>query len=355
MADEVDRKSLRRKDANIIWCAGDGNVCGYYNFLTQLEKALAKYMTEKKLAKENVNVVAGIGCSSRLPFYQDFHAFHTTHGNALSFAEGMALALGMNSKEDLVYAVGGDGDQLAIGISNFVNLCRDNVNISVFLLNNQIYGMTSGQTSPTTPTGTKTISAPYGVLESPWDPAGLALAAGATFVARTSSFPKDSKSLEEMIYSSFVHKGTALVIVDSPCPTQNPNHKGMPNKEIAEKYFGKIIDISKVYAKSAYTGEKREESGLILTPDYGIVLDDKLVEVMQADADLKERFKYEFLRSYLDSKGGKDIIISGKIIDFERPILTDLMKKQKEEVLSKYGKDAKRSEMASKLLKGYKL
>lgn len=353
--EKTNKKSLRRKDVPIIWCAGKGNVCGYYNFLTQLEKVLLRHMEEKGLTKDDINVVAGIGCSSRLPFYQDFHAFHTTHGNAVSFAEGMNIMLKVKGRKDLVYTVGGDGDQLAIGVSNFVNACRDNVDMTIFMLNNEIYGMTSGQTSPTTPTGTKTKSAPYGTLEAPWDPTNLALAAGATYVARVSAFPQDSKTLEEFIYNAFTHKGTAVVIVDSPCPTQNPNHKSMLNKEIAEIYFSKLIDLSKIFPKSSYKGETRKVGNLELTPDQGIVVDDNLAELLNKDAEINARFKYEVLRSYLNNNGGNELILRGKIIDLNRMILSEAIIKQRKEVLSKYPKGAKRSEMASSLLKGYEL
>lgn len=353
--DELTKKSLRKESAQIIWCAGGGNSCGYYSFLNQLEKALLRHMQKENLTKEDVNVVAGIGCSSRLPFYQDVNAFHTTHGNGVSFAEGMSLVMKMQGKKGLVYSVGGDGDHLAIGVSNFMNACRDNTEMTIFLLNNQIYGMTSGQTSPTTVMGTSTKSAPYGVLEQPWDPVSIALTAGASYVARASTFPKDNVKLEEFIYDAFNHKGLSVVVVDSQCPTQNPHHRGLTNKEMCEHYFKTVIDLNKIYARTEYKDKTGELGNLTLTFDNGIVLEDKLAEFVKEAGEFDKKLRYEILRNHLDKNNGSNLILAGKIIEFKRETLEEAMAKQREKLLSKFSKDAKKSDYALKLLEDYKL
>ena len=158
-----------------IWCPG----CGYGIIMKSMIRAIA----EMGWSKDETVIASGIGCASRLPGYLDFNTLHTTHGRSLAFATGIKLA---NPKLKIV-ALGGDGDMSAIGGNHFIHACRRNIDMTVIIFNNNIYGMTGGQYSPTTPLGAKATTAPFGMLEPDFDLCKLAIAAGATFVARTAS------------------------------------------------------------------------------------------------------------------------------------------------------------------------
>ncbi len=185
------------------WCAG----CGDYSILAQMKKILP----ELGVPKENYVFVSGIGCSSRFPYYLDTYGFHGIHGRAPAIASGIKLA-----NPDLkVFVITGDGDALSIGGNHFIHLCRRNIDITVILFNNQIYGLTKGQYSPTSERGKLTKSSPYGSIESPFNPVQMALAAGATFVAR--SVDRETKHLREILDRAARHKGTAFVEVYQNC------------------------------------------------------------------------------------------------------------------------------------------
>jgi 2-oxoglutarate/2-oxoacid ferredoxin oxidoreductase subunit beta len=196
---------LRLDKFPLIWCPG----CGDGIVL----KALLRAIDRLGLDRNEVCLVSGIGCSSRTSGYVDVNTLHTTHGRALGFATGVKMA-----RPDLTVIVAtGDGDATAIGGNHFIHAARRNIDITVLLYNNWIYGMTGGQGSPTTPRGQRTSTAPFGSYEPSFDIAALATGAGATFVAReTVAKPL---LLDKLIERAIRKKGFSLVEVMSPCPT----------------------------------------------------------------------------------------------------------------------------------------
>jgi 2-oxoglutarate ferredoxin oxidoreductase subunit beta len=188
-----------------VWCPGCGNgiVMG----------ALIRAIDKLGYSRDNVCCVSGIGCTSRLPVYLDFNSLHTAHGRALAFATGVKFA----QPRMKVIVITGDGDALAIGGNHFIHACRRNIDITTILINNFIYGMTGGQGSPTTPAGAFSTTTPYGNVEKQFDPCGLAQAAGATFVGRSTVF--HTPQMEKLIMAALEHKGFSLVEVIANCHT----------------------------------------------------------------------------------------------------------------------------------------
>jgi 2-oxoglutarate/2-oxoacid ferredoxin oxidoreductase subunit beta len=199
------REYLREEAMPNVWCPG----CGHGNVMGSLTRAF----DAMQLDLDNVVVVGGIGCASRMPFFLDTNSMHTTHGRALSFATGVKLA----RPKLTVMAVMGDGDALAIGGNHLIHACRRNIDLTALILNNEIYGMTGGQLAPTTPQGFRSTTSPLGSIEVPFDAIELALAAGATYVARTTTF--DFDEMPKLIEAAIRHPGFALVEILSQCPT----------------------------------------------------------------------------------------------------------------------------------------
>lgn len=192
---------------NPDWCPG----CGDFGVLNALQRACA----ELGLPNHEVMVVSGIGCSSNFPGFFKANGMHTLHGRSLPVATGFKLA----NHEMKVVATGGDGDGYAIGVGHFVHAARRNVDLTYVVMDNQIYGLTTGQISPTSQTGMQTKSTPNGNLELPFNPLTTAITAGATFVAR--GFSGDIKHLANLLKQGMEHKGFALIDVFSPCVTFN--------------------------------------------------------------------------------------------------------------------------------------
>jgi 2-oxoglutarate ferredoxin oxidoreductase subunit beta len=194
-------------DQEVRWCPG----CGDYAVL----KAVQGFLPELGLRRENIVFVSGIGCSSRFPYYLDTYGMHSIHGRAPSIATGIATA-----REDLsVWVVTGDGDALSIGGNHLIHALRRNVNMTILLFNNRIYGLTKGQYSPTSETGKVTKSTPMGSIDSPFNPVSLALGAEATFVART--IDSDRKHLTAVLSAAAAHRGTSFVEIYQNCPIFN--------------------------------------------------------------------------------------------------------------------------------------
>lgn len=189
------------------WCPG----CGDFGLLTAVKQAIV----ELGLYPHEIMTISGIGCSSNLPGYINAYGMHTLHGRSLAVATGAQLA---NHKMKII-ATGGDGDGFGIGGNHFVHSMRRNVDLTYIVMDNQIYGLTTGQISPTSTKGMKTKSTPDGSVENPINPIPLALAAGATYVAR--GFTGQVKHLVELIKGGLQHKGFAFIDVFSPCVTYN--------------------------------------------------------------------------------------------------------------------------------------
>jgi 2-oxoglutarate ferredoxin oxidoreductase subunit beta len=194
-------------DQEVRWCPG----CGDYAVL----KAVQSFLPDLGLKRENIVFVSGIGCSSRFPYYLDTYGMHSIHGRAPSIATGIAT-----SREDLsVWVVTGDGDALSIGGNHLIHALRRNVNMTILLFNNRIYGLTKGQYSPTSESGKVTKSTPVGSIDHPFNPVSLALGAEASFVART--VDSDRKHLTSVLAAAAAHRGTALVEIYQNCPIFN--------------------------------------------------------------------------------------------------------------------------------------
>ncbi|GAA4392956.1 2-oxoacid:ferredoxin oxidoreductase subunit beta [Tsukamurella soli] len=194
-------------DQEVRWCPG----CGDYAVLA----AVRAFLPKLRIARENVVFVSGIGCSSRFPYYLDTYGMHSIHGRAPAIATGLAIA----RPELSVFVVTGDGDGLSIGGNHLVHALRRNVNLTILLLNNRIYGLTKGQYSPTSEEGKVTKSTPDGSVDHPIDPLALALGADATFVAR--SLDSDRVMLTSVLEAAVSHRGTSLVEIYQDCPIFN--------------------------------------------------------------------------------------------------------------------------------------
>ena len=198
-------------DQTVRWCPG----CGDYSILAQMQRVMPEICAELNIRRENIVFISGIGCSSRFPYYMDTYGFHTIHGRAPTFATGLAL-----SRPDLhVWVVTGDGDGLSIGGNHLIHCLRRNVNLKILLFNNEIYGLTKGQYSPTSQQGTRTKSSPMGSVEEPMKPLYTAITAGATFAAR--AIATDSKHLQETLKRAAAHQGSAFVEIFQNCNVFN--------------------------------------------------------------------------------------------------------------------------------------
>jgi 2-oxoglutarate ferredoxin oxidoreductase subunit beta len=194
-------------DQEVRWCPG----CGDYIILA----AVQGFLPSLGLRRENIVFVSGIGCSSRFPYYLDTYGMHSIHGRAPAIATGLAT-----TRPDLsVWVVTGDGDALSIGGNHLIHAMRRNVNLTILLFNNRIYGLTKGQYSPTSEVGKITKSTPMGSLDHPFNPISLALGAEATFVART--LDTDRTHLTTVLKAAAAHRGTSLVEIYQNCPIYN--------------------------------------------------------------------------------------------------------------------------------------
>ncbi len=190
-------------DQEVRWCPG----CGDYSILAQVQKI----MPGIGVPKENIVIISGIGCSSRFPYYMNTYGMHSIHGRATAVASGLKA-----SRPELsVWIVTGDGDSLSIGGNHTMHLLRRNFDVNILLFNNQIYGLTKGQYSPTSEENKVTKSTPYGSIDHPYNPLALAMGADATFVAR--SMDRDPKHLQAMLSRSHQHKGTSLLEIYQNC------------------------------------------------------------------------------------------------------------------------------------------
>ena len=228
-------------DQEVKWCPG----CGDYSILKQVQSILP----EIGIKRENMVFVSGIGCSSRFPYYMNTYGIHSIHGRAPAVATGVKLA----NPELNVWIITGDGDGLSIGGNHFIHLMRRNLDVNILLFNNEIYGLTKGQFSPTSQLGLKTKSSPFGVIDQPFNPLSLALGSGATFVSRT--LDREPKSLREVLLEAQKHKGTSFVEIYQNCVIFNDGvfdeFTNKTTKEEANLYLenGKPLKFGKDLSK----------------------------------------------------------------------------------------------------------
>lgn len=205
-------------DQEVKWCPG----CGDYAIISAVQKAFS----ELNLKKENIAIISGIGCSSRFPYYMDTYGFHTIHGRPAAVATGVKLA----NPELSVWMISGDGDSLAIGGNHFIHAIRRNINFNLILFNNEIYGLTKGQYSPTSERGKITKSSPYGTVESPFSVGELVLGAQGQFYARVPD--TDVKLMTQVMIDAEKHQGLSLVEVLQNCVIFNDKtHAAITLKE----------------------------------------------------------------------------------------------------------------------------
>lgn len=214
----VNNYTLRdfKSENEVRWCPG----CGNYAIMNSVQRAMAGM----GIPKEKFAIISGIGCSSRFPYYMSTYGFHTIHGRAPAVASGVKLA----NPELSVWVITGDGDGMAIGGNHFIHTVRRNIDLNIILFNNEIYGLTKGQYSPTSGRGFKTQTSPYGTVEDPFIPGQLVIGARGTFFAR--SVDNNVKLSEEIFYASAKHKGTSVVEVLQNCIIyNNGTHSAITN------------------------------------------------------------------------------------------------------------------------------
>lgn len=212
------KKSDFVSDQEVRWCPG----CGDYAILASVQLAMTKIGKKR----EDIVFVSGIGCSSRFPYYMNTYGMHTIHGRAPAFATGLKL----HNPNLEVWVITGDGDGLSIGGNHLIHLIRRNVKVRVILFNNEIYGLTKGQYSPTSHAGLVTKSSPYGSVDRPFDIGSLALGAGSTFYART--IDTDPKHMQDIFIEASTHEGTAFVEVFQNCVIFNDGvHDAYTNRQ----------------------------------------------------------------------------------------------------------------------------
>jgi 2-oxoglutarate/2-oxoacid ferredoxin oxidoreductase subunit beta len=204
---EIEEKVLTAKDfatdQEVRWCPG----CGDYSILAQVQKV----MPTIGVKRENIAIISGIGCSSRFPYYMNTYGMHSIHGRATAVASGLKAA-----RPDLsVWIVSGDGDSLSIGGNHTIHLLRRNFDVNLLVFNNQIYGLTKGQYSPTSEENKVTKSTPYGSIDHPFNPLALAMGADASFIART--MDRDPKHLQQILIEANQHKGSSFVEIYQNC------------------------------------------------------------------------------------------------------------------------------------------
>src|SRR5277367_7092143 len=227
------------------WCPG----CGDFGVLAAVQKALV----ELQIPKHEVATISGIGCSSNFPGFIDTYGMHTLHGRSLAVATGFKLA----NHAMTVLVTGGDGDGFGIGGNHFMHTMRRNVDLTYIVMDNQIYGLTTGQTSPTSRKGMKTKSTPFGNVENPINPIPLAIVGGATYVAR--GFSGKQKHLVELLKGAILHKGFSFVDVFSPCVTYNKDNTYQffnPRVKALDEIGHDPTDFAKAFERGHEWGEE---------------------------------------------------------------------------------------------------
>jgi 2-oxoglutarate/2-oxoacid ferredoxin oxidoreductase subunit beta len=295
-----------KTDQEVRWCPG----CGDYAILA----ALQSFMPELDVPKEKIVFVSGIGCAARFPYYMETYGMHSIHGRAPAIATGLS-----SSRPDLsVWVVTGDGDALSIGGNHLIHSLRRNVNIKILLFNNEIYGLTKGQYSPTSPLGTRTKSTPMGSLDWPFNPLSIAIGAEATFVAR--AIDTDRAHLTEVLRLAAAHKGSAFVEIFQNCNIYNDGAFDFVRDDKTNRIYlehGKPIRFGEEQEK----GVRQRADGSVEVAD---VADES--ELLVHDATHTEpSLAFALSRLTSDTCGATPI---GVFRNVERPVYDELMAEQ---------------------------
>ncbi|MEW6775691.1 MAG: 2-oxoacid:ferredoxin oxidoreductase subunit beta [Bdellovibrionota bacterium] len=318
-APKLDKKDFV-SDQDVRWCPG----CGDYSILAQMQKVLP----EIGLPREKFVFVSGIGCSSRFPYYVNTYGFHTIHGRAPAIASGVKLA-----NPDLqVWVVTGDGDGLSIGGNHLMHALRRNMDLKILLFNNRIYGLTKGQYSPTSELGKKTKSTPFGSPDYPIHPITLALAAEATFVARTVDV--NPKHLAETLARAAQHKGSAFVEIYQNCNIFNDGaFKNITEKDIRDD-MQLVLEDGKpmIFGKDRDKGIRVNGTRLEVVQLGGAVSEKDLLVHNESDSDTT-------LATLLSRMHAPEMPVPmGVIRAVRRPSYHELMRSQEEDAQKKLGK-----------------
>jgi 2-oxoglutarate ferredoxin oxidoreductase subunit beta len=307
-------------DQEVRWCPG----CGDYSILAQMKKAMAPL----GIPREKMVFISGIGCSSRFPYYMNTYGFHTIHGRAPTFATGLKAA-----RPDLsVWVITGDGDGLSIGGNHLIHAIRRNIDLKIILFNNEIYGLTKGQYSPTSRIGTRTKSSPLGSIDNPLHPLSLAIGAEATFVART--VDTDIHHLTAVLQRAAAHKGSAFIEVYQNCKIFNDGvfeyatDKGIKADNTLYLEHGKPLIFGKDRNKGIRLHGLDPE---VVQVGNGITADDLLIHDERA-----EEPSLAYLLSRMVYPRFPECI--GIFRAVERPTYDDLVNKQIEDVVKAKGK-----------------
>jgi len=307
-------------DQEVRWCPG----CGDYSILAQMKKALAPL----GLPLERMVFVSGIGCSSRFPYYMNTYGFHSIHGRAPTIATGLKAC-----RPDLqVWVITGDGDGLSIGGNHLIHAIRRNVDLKIILFNNEIYGLTKGQYSPTSRIGTRTKSSPFGSIDNPLRPLSLAIGAEATFVART--LDVDVNHLTETLRRAAAHKGTAFVEIYQNCKIFNDGvfdyatDKSIKADNTLYLEHGKPLIFGKDRNKGIRLHTLDPE---IVTLGSGVTVDDLLIHDEKA-----EEPSLAYLLSRMVYPRFPECV--GVFRAVERPCYDEMLNAQIEEVIKAKGK-----------------
>lgn len=318
-------------DQEVRWCPG----CGDYSILAQVQKV----MPTLGIPRENIVFISGIGCSSRFPYYMNTFGMHSIHGRATAVASGLKAT----RPELSVWIITGDGDSLSIGGNHTIHLLRRNFDVNILLFNNQIYGLTKGQYSPTSEEKKITKSTPMGSIDHPFNPAALALGADATFVART--MDRDPKHLQAMLLRANAHKGSSFLEIYQNCNIFNDGAF-----EIFTEKGSKPVETLFLEAGKPLLFGVNNEKGIKLDGFKPVVVD--LTQGHSADDcwihDEKDIYKAQILSRIFD-----DVHIEGHLprpfgvfYETDRPCYEDVMKAQLEEASARKPADL------DKLLRG---
>lgn len=312
-----------QSDQEVRWCPG----CGDYSILAQVQKI----MPTLGIPRENIAIISGIGCSSRFPYYMETFGMHSIHGRATAIASGLKAA-----RPDLsVWIVSGDGDSMSIGGNHTIHLLRRNFNVNFMVFNNQIYGLTKGQYSPTSEEHKVTKSTPYGSLDHPFNPLALAMGADGTFIAR--SMDRDPKHLQEMLLRSNAHKGTSFLEIYQNCNIFNDGAFEI----FTEKATKSIETIFLEQGKPLLFGANKEKGikldgfkPVIVDLNNGVSADDCWVH------DEKDFYKAQILVRMFDDPRIEGHLPRpfGVFYQTDRACYEDMLQAQVDEVMTKKGK-----------------
>jgi 2-oxoglutarate ferredoxin oxidoreductase subunit beta len=320
-------------DQEVRWCPG----CGDYSILAQVQKV----MPGIGIPKENIVIISGIGCSSRFPYYMNTYGMHSIHGRATAIASGLKAA----RPELSVWIVSGDGDSLSIGGNHTIHLLRRNFDVNMLVFNNQIYGLTKGQYSPTSEVNKVTKSTPFGSIDHPFNPLALAMGADASFIAR--SMDRDPKHLQSMLTRSYQHKGSSFLEIYQNCNIFNDGafeiftEKGTKKEETLFLEQGKPL----IFGENQNKGIKIEGlKPVVVELGNGVTADDLWIH------DEKDFYKAQVLIRLFDDPTKEEGHFPrpfGVFFETDRPCYEDIMSMQIEETIATKGKGD-----LDKLLKG---